>query len=153
MHAVSRAVRLPHGLCNNLIFGKRLDQAPSGEPSARKAKQAKTRLRAAYDMAPSRASIEIAFTFAAKTLKMLTKRCVFALFGGLKAGKAAKRQHRHLACPRVSQALRPAKPGSDLRNFSRGKHAPAQIRSCTVAVGRPPDSITGAVSGTVAPPG
>jgi len=31
MHAVSRAVRLPHGICNNLIFGKRLDQAPSGE--------------------------------------------------------------------------------------------------------------------------
>ncbi|MGH8732092.1 MAG: hypothetical protein ACREVB_00210, partial [Burkholderiales bacterium] len=54
-----RAVRLPHGICNNLIFGKRLDQAPSGEPSARKAKQAKTRLRAAYDMVPSRASIEI----------------------------------------------------------------------------------------------
>jgi hypothetical protein len=38
MHAVSRAVRLPHGICNNLIFGKRLDQAPSGEPSARVAK-------------------------------------------------------------------------------------------------------------------
>ena len=78
MHAISRAVRLPHGICNNLIFGKRLDQAPSGEPSARKAKQAKTRLRAAYDTVPSRASIEIAFTFAAKTLKMLTKRCVLA---------------------------------------------------------------------------
>jgi hypothetical protein len=41
-------------------FWKRLDQAPSGEPSARgKPRQAKTRLRAAYDMVPNRASIEI----------------------------------------------------------------------------------------------
>jgi hypothetical protein len=81
MHAISRAVRLPHGICNNLIFGKRLDQAPSGETVGRgKPRQAKTRLRAAYDTVPSRASIEIAFTFAAKTLKMLTKRCGPRLF-------------------------------------------------------------------------
>ena len=59
MHAVSRAVRLPHGICNNLIFGSVWIRHHPEKPSARKAKQAKTRLRAAYDMVPSRASIEI----------------------------------------------------------------------------------------------
>jgi hypothetical protein len=79
MHAVSRRATAARHL-QQPDFWKRLDQAPSGEPSARKAKQAKTRLRAAYDTVPSRSSIQIAFTLDAKTLKMLTKRCAAPLF-------------------------------------------------------------------------
>lgn len=42
MHADSRAVRLPHGICNNLIFGSVWIGHHPEKPSARKAKQAKT---------------------------------------------------------------------------------------------------------------
>jgi hypothetical protein len=69
MHAVSRAVRLPHGICNNLIFGSVWIRHHPEKPSARKAKQAKTRLRAAYDTVPSRSSIEILFAFVCENLE------------------------------------------------------------------------------------
>jgi len=59
MHAVSRAMRLPHGICNNLIFGSVLIRHHPENRRRDKPRQAKTRLRAAYDTVPNRASIEI----------------------------------------------------------------------------------------------